>query len=266
MRLASLVGMLAALAFAGAAGAAGPRFEIESSAPRAVALADAFDYVVEATVPAADGTTAELRADVGPFTVLDAEPVEWERRGDVVVLRLVRRLACVDERCVGKERSRSVVLPAPVVESRTGAVAGTPTSVVVRGRIPPATVRVSLEAFRADTTVPPVSRTRPTAIVVVLAAVAAVALLAGIAFLVAGLRRRSVSEGDALGRAIRLLRESAGRSETDRRRAADHLACVAGEHGSVPLTASASAVAWSPRPPTADRVEELAARAARETG
>lgn len=266
MRLASLVGVLAALAFAGAAGAAGPRYEIESSAPRAVGLADAFDYVVEATVPAADGMTAELRADVGPFTVLDAEPVERERRGDAVVLRLVRTLACLDERCVGKERSRSAVLPAPVVESRTGAVAGRPTSVVVRGRIPPATVRVSLESFRADTTVPPVSRTRPTAIVVALAAVGAVALLAAIAFLVVAFRRRSVSEGDALRRAIRLLRESAARSETDRRRAADHLACVAGEHGSVPLTTEATGLAWSPRPPTPDRVEELAARAARETG
>ena len=71
---------------------------------------------------------------------------------------------------------------------------------------------------------------------------------------------------DALVRAVRLVRESAGRPEPDRRRAADLLARVAGTRDRSGLAAEARRIAWAPPDPTADTVEELAAHAARESG
>ena len=88
-----------------------------ASAPHAVGFGDAFEFVVVATVPSSDAESAELIADVQPFTVLDAEPMEREPNSDVTVIRLVRRLACLDEDCVGRARALRVVLPAPVIRS-----------------------------------------------------------------------------------------------------------------------------------------------------
>lgn len=256
---------LAALLIAAGGEAASPPPGVEASAPRAVGFADAFDYVVEATVPWSEAETAELTADVGPFTVLDAEPVARSRHGEATVIRLSRRLACMDDGCVGTARSLRAVLPAPVLVSASGSVTGRPTVVQVDGRVAPASVRPSRDVFRADPTVPPASGTSPTNVAVALTTIAVAALLVALLLLVSMRRGSAVPDVDPLARAIRLVRESAGRPEADRRRAADLLARTARDRDRRPLAAEATRIAWAPALPTPRTVEDLAAGAARET-
>ena len=263
-----VAGAVAALVVAaGAEAATAPPPSVAASAPRTIGFGDAFDYVVEATVPASDAETAELTAGVGPFTVLDAKPIERERRGDATVIRLVRRLACMDEGCVGRARSQHIVLPAPVVVVGSRSRAGTGAAITVRGRIalpPPSPGPPDPDLFQADTTIPPATGRSPTTVFWALATAAVVLLLAAL-LLVAGTRRRTVASDDPLARAIRLVRESAGRPEPDRRRAADLLARTALERDRAPLAADARRIAWAPAAPAARTVEDLAASATRET-
>ena len=260
-----VVAALAAFVIASGSEAAGPPPGIEVSAPRSVGFADAFDYVVEATVPPSHADTAELTADVGPFTVLDAEPVARAVRGDAIVIRLARRLACMDDGCVGRAGSLRTVLPAPVLVSVTGSVTGRPTVVRVDGRVAPSSVRPAPDVFQADTTVPPTSGTSATRVAVALTATAVAALLGALLLLVSMRGRAAAAGDDPLVRAIRLLRESAGRPEVDRRRAADLLARTAADRDRSPLAADATRIAWAPSPPTARTVAELVASATRET-
>ena len=104
----------------------------------------------------------------------------------------------------------------------------------------------------------PTYRVRPGALAAVLVAIAAL-LVAGAAALVAvelRRRRRAIALADPrlpLERALALLRESAGRPPADRRKA---LSLVSHE---VPAAErEATELAWSRRPPEADRVGELA--------
>lgn len=260
-----VVAALGALVIASGVEAAGPPPGIEVSAPRAVGFADAFDYVVEATVRPSDAETAELTAEVGPFTVLDAEPVARATRGGAIVIRLARRLACIDDGCVGRAESLRTVLPAPVLVSASGSVTGRPTVVRVDGRVAPASVRPTPDVFRADTTLPPASGTSPTKVAIALTATVVAALLGALLLLVSMRGRSAVAGDDPLTRAIRLLRESAGRPEADRRRAADLLARTAADRDRSPLAADAMRIAWAPSAPTARTVVELAASATRET-
>lgn len=271
----ALVCVMAVLAVAGEAAAAEQLPRIEAQAPRSVRFADAFDYVVVATVPAATAATARLTADVGPFSVMGSTPLQRTRRGDVVVLRLARRLACVQEGCVGNERTARTVLPGPLLESASGAVRGRPTVVAVEGRVAPFSLprptpfpapRPTRDPFRADTAVPPLDGRSPTTAMSALAAIALLSLLAAVALVVVATRRRRRADVDALARAVRLVRESAGRPEPDRRRAADLLARVARARDRGGLAAEARRIAWAPPDPTVDAVEELAAHAARESG
>jgi len=266
---------MAVLAVAGEAAAAEQLPRIDAEAPRSIGFADTFDYVVVATVPAATAATARLRADVGPFSVVESSPLERTRRGDAVVLRLARRLACVQEGCVGNDRTARAVLPGPLLESASGAVRGRPTVVAVEGRVPPFSVprptpfsppRPTRDPFRADTAVPPLDGRSPTTAMTALAAAALLLLVTAVALVVLAARRRGRADVDALARAVRLVRESAGRPEPDRRRAADLLARVAGTRDRGGLAAEARRIAWAPPDPTADTVEELAAHATRESG
>ena len=268
MTRSAVAGAVAALVVAaGAEAAADPQPSVTASAPRTIGFGDAFDYVVEATVPASDAETAELTAAVDPFTVLDAKPIERERRGEMTVIRLAQRLACLDEGCVGRARSQRIVLPAPVVVVGSRSRAGRGAAITVRGRIAPSPVPPGPpdpDLFRADTTVPPVTDTSPTTAFWAMATAAVVSLLVAL-LLVAGTRRRSVVSDDPLARAVRLVRESAVRPEPDRRRAADLLARTARDRDRAPLAADATRIAWAPPAPAARTVEELAASAARET-
>lgn len=275
MTRAVVAAAVAACVVAAGGNAANPALEVEASAPRTAGFGDVFELVVVATVPTSEAETAELTADVRPFTVLDAEPIEREQNGDVTVIRLVRRLACLEDGCVGRGRSLRVVLPAPVLRSESGSLTGTETPITVRGRIatspalsgppelgfgPPDPNR-----FRADTTIPPASGPSPATIVTALTVTAVALFLAALLLLVTAVRRRAAPADDPLARAIRLVRESAGRPVADRRRAADLLAQIAGDRDRELLAADATRIAWAAPPPTAGTVEELATSAARET-
>jgi len=252
---------------AGAEAAADPPPSVATNAPRTIGFGDAFDYVVEATVPSSAANTAELTAAVDPFTVLDAEPIERERRGELTIIRLAQRLACLDEGCVGRARSQRIALPAPVVVVGSRSLEGRGAAITVRGRIAPSPAPPGPpdpDLFQADTTIPPATSTSPTTVFWALMTAAVVALLTAL-LLVTGTRRRTVASDDPLARAIRLVRESAGRPEPDRRRAADLLARTALERDRAPLAADARRIAWAPAAPAARTVEDLAASATRET-
>ena len=145
----------------------------------------------------------------------------------------------------------------------------------MEGRVPPFSVprptpfsppRPTRDPFRADTAVPPLDGRSPTTAMTALAAAALLLLVSAVALVVLATRRRGRADVDALARAVRLVRESAGRPEPDRRRAADLLARVAGTRDRGGLAAEATRIAWAPPDPTVDTVEELAAHAARESG
>lgn len=262
------VAIAALVVAAGAEAAADPQPSVAASAPRTIGFGDAFDYVVEATVPASGAETAELTAAVDPFTVLDAKPIERERRGEMTVIRLAQRLACLDEGCVGRARSQRIVLPAPVVVVGSRSRTGRGAAIVVRGRIAPSPALPGLPdpgLFQADTTTPPATGRSPTTVFWALATAAVVSVLVALVLVAGTRRRRVVSADDPLERAIRLVRESAGRPEPDRRRAADLLARTARDRDRAPLAADATRIAWAPPAPAARTVEELAASATRET-
>jgi hypothetical protein len=271
----TLACVMAVLAVAGEAAAAEQLPRIDAQAPRSIRFADDFDYVVVATVPAATAATARLTADVGPFSVMESTPLERTRRGDAVVLRLARRLTCVQEGCLGNDRTARAVIPGPLLESASGAVRGRPTVVAVEGRVPPFSLprptpfpgpRPMRDPFRADTAVPPLDGRSPTTAMTALAAVALLSLVSAVALVAVAIRQRRRADVDELARAVRLVRESAGRPEPDRRRAADLLARVAGARDRDGLAAEARRTAWAPPDPTVDAVEALAAHAAREGG
>ena len=246
--------------------AAGPPPGIEVSVPRTVGFADAFDYVVEATVPPSDAETAELTAEVGPFTVLDAEPdaratpaAARSSSGSPVASRAWRTAAWGQRsRCAPSfRRLCSSLRRAPSRGGRrsSGSMAG---SLRRRcghaGRVPSGHDRAAGERdephdgchrthgdcrrggcsalcsswSRCEVVPPSRATTR--------------------------WRARSGSSGSP-----------AGRPEVDRRRAADLLARTAADRDRSPLAADAMRIAWAPSPPTPRTVVELAASATRET-
>ena len=98
-----------------------------------------------------------------------------------------------------------------------------------------------------------------------LAAVALLSLVSAVTLVVLATRRRGRAEIDALARAVRLVRESAGGpSRTGAVRPTCSRASRVRDRGG--LAAEATRIAWAPPDPTADTVEELAAHAARESG
>lgn len=243
----ALAAAAAALVLAAPAAAA-PVVRASVDPPR-VSVGDAFTYVVEVR----GAGDAAVEADSGPFDAV-AEP-RVERDGDAV--RVVQTLACLDAGCVPRAGDRRVELPAP----RVGAAAGAPAAVTVAPRLPEAAVRAERPAFRKTTTPPP----PPDAGLVeaILWATAGLLALAAAALGAIELRRRrrshrrAVHEADELGRAVRLLRESARRPPADRRRAAELARRVVGRGE---LAATASRVAWGRPEPAEQDAEELADR------
>jgi hypothetical protein len=259
--------LVAAVAVA-APGAAAEPHSVRSTAPQAVGFGEAFTYVVEVTVPADETGTALLTAGSVPFAVLESSPVESDRRGDVTVLRLVMRLACLAEGCLGADSSRRVRLPAPRVVTESRTEVGARPAVVVRGRVPASAVAAGPSAYRRDATLPEAAgRTYLSDLALLLAAVAAAALLAALSLAVLPLvSRRGLRDPDPLARAIRLVRESADRPTSDRRRAVDLLARAVRARDSESLASDATRVAWAPPGPTPEDARRLASRAAGERG
>jgi hypothetical protein len=140
------------------------------------------------------------------------------------------RLACLSDACAG----------------RTVSVGGVTVSVLAR--VTPKQVAAVKPAYRAPTAVPASSGPGLASVLLLLAAGLSAAVAA--ALVVAERRQRSdEAPVDRLRRALRLVRESAGRSPRDRRRALDLLAATLGE---APPAAHATRLAWARPEPEPD--------------
>ena len=151
--------------------------------------------------PAAAADREVLFGDA--FRLETADPGPFDQLAD-------GRLACLSDACAG----------------RTVAVGGV--TVRVLPRVTPDQVGAAKPPYRAPTGLPTRSGAGPAA-GLLFAAAGLLAVLAAV--LVAGelRRRRGEAPVDRLRRALRLVRESAGRAPGDRRRALDHLATTLGE-------------------------------------
>ncbi len=208
-----------------------------SAAPSRIAFGD--PVVVTAT------GEGPIELELGPWTAL-GPPGTSVRDG---ITTVVQRVACLVEACVPGDGARSVPLPVARGDGRVSAV-----RIVVRPRVPPAAVAADKASYRRSTTLPPVQGHHAWLAALLLSSLA----LAGAAALALRPRRRRPQAGtqpapDALARALRLLRESAGRPAPDRRRAADLAGRVAPAVGR-----RAGTVAWSRPDPAVEDVEELA--------
>jgi hypothetical protein len=177
--------------------------------------------------PAAAADREVLFGDA--FQLETVDPGPFDRLAD-------GRLACLSDACAG----------------RTVAVGGV--SVRVLPRVTAKQVAAAKPPYRAPTALPAPGGTGRAAGLLV-AAAALLALLA--AALVAGelARQRDAAPVDRLRRALRLVRESAARAPSDRRRALDHLAATLGE---MPPAERATRLAWARPEPESDATIAIA--------
>ena len=174
--------------------------------------------------PAAAADRQVLFGDA--FRLETADPGPFDRLAD-------GRLACLSDACAG----------------RTVVVAGV--TVRVLPRVSAKQVAARKPPYRAPTTLPAVGGAGAESSL--LFAGAAVLVLVAAALVASELRRRrGEAPVDRLRRALRLVRESAGRAPGDRRRALDHLAATLGD---APPAERATRLAWArPEPePAATR-------------
>lgn len=258
---AGLLATLPVLAVAPARAAGGAPSAAVTAAPAASRFGDAF--TLEAVVRVPDGQDAAVLLDPAPFTALSPASTERHGEGGTTVVTVRQRVACLDLGCAPGARP-SVVTIRPVrvrVGGVTTAATASTTRVTISGRVPAAVVDRDAGGYRVDRSVPgatfPVA---PGTLVALLLAGAVAAALAAAALLRPDVRRRlagrtAAVEVDPLTRALRLLRESAGRGPGDRRRAASLLARLLRAHGEGARAGGAARLAWSrPDPAPADAV------------
>jgi hypothetical protein len=255
-----------ALCLLGAAGArAAPPRIAATIDPQAPLFGDTATYVVVATVDPAVLERAVVTDVVTPFTRV--APVRVTRsvvdgEGRITVTETI---ACLSAPCIAGKRGAAIVLPHARVAA--GGEVAESASVAVRlgSRVSAAEVSATDPSYRHPKGLPSKTlRFSPGAAVVVLVLLGVALLAAGGMALFAPLLRsrtqgRSAGAVDAQERAARLLRESAGRTQSDRRRAAALAARVVAEPS---ISGDAAVVAWSrpePGPPDAvvlaDRLE-----------
>jgi hypothetical protein len=171
--------------------------------------------------PAAAADREVLFGDA--FRLEAADPGPFDRLAD-------GRLACLSDACA----DRAVFVGGITVR--------------VLPRVTPKQVAATKPRYRVPTALAAPGDSGPTANLL-LAAAALLVLLA--ATLVASelLRRRHEEPVDRLRRALRLVRESAGRAPDDRRRALDHLAATLGESSPA---GRATRLAWARPEPEPD--------------
>jgi hypothetical protein len=218
---------------------------------RTVGVGDPFDYVVEArgTAP------VRITADLGPFTAVAAPQAARSDSGGAEVVRVTQRVICVDRGCVPGGSPRRVLLPEVHVTTGDGAATGR-AAITLVPRVPAKVVAAEKAQYRKQLDVPAASPPVPAGALAALFVAAAVVLVLLAAWVgVRGRRHAQMGMPRALGLAdaLRLLRESAGRPATDRRRAADFAGRLAPG-----ARAEAMRVAWAPPDPEADDVAALA--------
>jgi hypothetical protein len=261
LALGSIVALVAAPASSGAAPV------IRSSvSPATPAFGDPFTYTVTVSVPAARSESTTVATDVGLLTrVASAKTTRSVEHGIALVV-VTERLACLAESCVDRASGRSIAIPSARVRVGAAEYRGAPVSVQIRTRVPDDAVRARKPAFLRPSGVSPVTaRVDPGRLRGALVAAGCVLLVGGLGALTLPVFRRRAprkpaGRADPLRRAIRLLRDSTGRNDADRRRAASHVGRLVGE---TTLAADAARVAWSRPEPGIDDVTDLADRAER---
>ena len=250
--------VIVALVLAPAAGAATVRATVDH---QAVGLGDPFLYTVEAR---ASSGTLRVVADSGPFAVVAAPKTSHSRADGMTIVRVEQTLACLDRGCVPGAQPRSVLLPAARAITPTGSAVAPAVAITLTPRVPASAVAAARAAYRRQVEVPPPSTPiSPGAAAAILAAAAAALLAFALLLTWRAVRhRRTVSvQGRVAGgleRALRLLRESAGRPVPDRRRAADYAGLAAAARGGAQVADEASRIAWAPPDPEPADVGALA--------
>jgi hypothetical protein len=238
--------------------------------PATVGIGDPIDYVVVARLPAdaVEPSSVRIFGDAGPLAPIGPTRTTRRVEGSMVVVTLEQRLACLDLACTPGEGMHPVRLPAPrvVAELAGGGEArgrADPVTIVVEPRVDGADVRAAAPPYRQETALPAADRRAGRLVEPLMVATAACALMA-LAFAVLAVRPRSTGHraGEAeLARAVRLLRESAARPASDRRRAADLVSRVVGSTGARSIADDASELAWSASAPEPEDAVALADRA-----
>jgi hypothetical protein len=251
--------------------AAGPPLGVATSLdPAAARYGDPVTAVVEVDYDARAVAASSIRAEPSfvPYVVTSAPVVQRPRSG---VVRYRYSLLCVTAGCLPAKGVRLVHLHAVTV---TGVAGGRTVQAV--GRWPVLRVSTRLAAsdvtgplrFRSPSTPPsPAYRLPPGPLGAGLIAAAAVCILAALAlgwFEVARIRRRpAVDRRSRLELAIAYVRDSAKRTDPDRRRALELLAETVDATGEPALSSTVATTAWSKRAPTPAAASELADEAAR---
>ncbi|NUR74947.1 MAG: hypothetical protein HOQ28_01515, partial [Thermoleophilia bacterium] len=179
--------------------------------PASVGLGDPFQYTVEARGTAAE--KVDVIADAGPFLVIAGPAVT--RTNSAV--RVEQTLLCVDRSCAPGARATRVALP-PARVTRDGVSTTAPAAVVtVVPRVPASAVAAPRARYLRQVDIPPPSTRISPALLAALLLAGAVAALAGALFAAVHELRRTRERAaptpttGGLERALRLLRESAGR-------------------------------------------------------
>jgi len=276
MRSAAAASAVVALAViaAGSGAAAARELTVRTFVqPTSVGVGDPFVARVDVTLArGVDADAVRVDIDPGPFSALGAPSLEHLQAGGGALVRTTQRLACLEVECAPEERARAIVLPPARVRLATSGgvitARGRRAIVHVVPRVPAMALEASNPPFRRTTRPAAPTYTASPELLAAAGLTASVLLaLLAVAAAAAGARRggrRRPFAVDPLARAIRLVRESAGRSTADRRRAAGLLARVLAERGTAPLARRAAALAWS-APPPAPSAAELLARAAEGT-
>jgi hypothetical protein len=244
------------------------RAEVE---PAAVGVGDSLTYVVEARLDrhGLDAGSAHIVADTGPFVQVGPASTTRSTDGPFVVVRLEQRLACLDLACAPVDRRRAIRLPAArVIAARAGgaltATRATPVAIVVDPRLSAAAVRSGSPPYRQQTALPAPTHNAGQMYSLLLVVSAALAFVAvSLAVLALWPQAAGHAREAELPRALRLLRESATRPPSDRRRAAGLVSRVVGAAGAKSLADDAGHIAWSATSPEPARTDALAERAER---
>ena len=263
-----VLGIVGGLLAVGGAQAAPIRVHAEAQ-PSRVGVGDPIRYVVVARFPAStvDASSVRIVADAGPLVPTGAATTTRRVEGSALVVRLVQRLACLDLACAPARGSHPVRLPVPRVAARLtdGGVASgraDPVAIVVEPRIAGADVRAATPAYRQQTELPDADSRAGRLVAPVMVAAVVFALVAVLlAFLALRPRSSARAHEAELARAVRLLRESAERPASDRRRAADLVSRAAGSVGAGSVADDASQLAWSASSPRPEGTVALADRA-----
>lgn len=262
-----ILGLIGGLLAVGAAQAAPIRVQAEAQ-PGKVGIGDPVRYVVVARFPrAVDAASIRIFADAGPLVPTGPARTTQRIEGSALVVTLVQRVACLDLACAPTQGAHGVRLPAArVVAELPGRGAKTgradPVSIVIAPRVSGADVRAATPPYRQQTALPGAGgRAGRLVTPLVVAAAAFVLVAALLAVLVLRPRSTASRYEPELARAVRLLRESAARPVSDRRRAADLVARITGAGGAPSVADDASRLAWSESSPKPEGTVALAERA-----